>query len=89
MPRRAFCLKAASCELRQETEFLQPPDRSDWCGPYEHPQNAPLRTSPSAATTRRSATRASVEQRLRNLIGDDALQLRARRQIGYIAVIAR
>lgn len=32
--------------------------------------------------------RASLEQRLRNLIGDDALQLRARRQIGYIAVIA-
>jgi hypothetical protein len=30
----------------------------------------------------------SLEQRLRNLIGDDALQLRARRQIGYIAVIA-
>jgi nucleotidyltransferase AbiEii toxin of type IV toxin-antitoxin system len=32
--------------------------------------------------------KASLEQRLRNLIGDDALQLRARRQIGYIAVIA-
>lgn len=33
-------------------------------------------------------TRASLEQRLRNLIGDDDLQLRARRQVGYIAVIA-
>lgn len=32
--------------------------------------------------------RASLEQRLRNLIGEDALHLRARRQIGYIAVIA-
>lgn len=32
--------------------------------------------------------KASLEQRLRNLIGGDALQLRARRQIGYIAVIA-
>lgn len=32
--------------------------------------------------------RASLEQRLRNLIGEDALQLRARRQIGYIGVIA-
>lgn len=32
--------------------------------------------------------KASLEQRLRNLIGDDALQLRARRQIGHIAVIA-
>jgi hypothetical protein len=32
--------------------------------------------------------KASLEQRLRNLIGDDALQLRARREIGYIAVIA-
>ena len=27
--------------------------------------------------------KASLEQRPRNLIGDDALQLRARRQIGY------
>lgn len=32
--------------------------------------------------------KASLEQRLRNLISDDVLQLRARRQIGYIAVIA-
>lgn len=32
--------------------------------------------------------KASLEQRLRNVVGDDALQLRARRQIGYIAVIA-
>jgi hypothetical protein len=32
--------------------------------------------------------KASLEQRLRNLIGDDTLELRARRQIGYIAVIA-
>ena len=32
--------------------------------------------------------KASLEQRLRNLIGDDTLQLRARRQVGYIAVIA-
>lgn len=32
--------------------------------------------------------KAWLEQRLRNLIGDDALQLRARRQIGYIAVSA-
>lgn len=32
--------------------------------------------------------KASLQQRLRNLIGDDALQLRARRQLGYIAVIA-
>lgn len=33
-------------------------------------------------------TRASLDQRLRNIVGDDALQLRARRQIGYVAVIA-
>ena len=32
--------------------------------------------------------KASLEQRLRNLIGDHALQLRARRQIGYHAEIA-
>lgn len=33
-------------------------------------------------------TKGSLEQRLRNLVGDDALQLRTRRQIGYMAVIA-
>lgn len=33
-------------------------------------------------------TKASLEQRLRNIVGDDALQLRARRQVGYVAVIA-
>lgn len=33
-------------------------------------------------------TKASLEQRLRNIVDDDALQLRARRQIGYVAVIA-
>lgn len=32
--------------------------------------------------------KASLKRRLRNLIGDDALQLRARRQIGYVVVIA-
>lgn len=32
--------------------------------------------------------KASLQRRLRNLIDDDALQLRARRQISYIAVIA-
>lgn len=33
-------------------------------------------------------TKTSLEQRLRNVVGDEALQLRARRQIGYVAVIA-
>jgi Nucleotidyl transferase AbiEii toxin, Type IV TA system len=33
-------------------------------------------------------TRDSLEQRLRNIVRDDALQLRARRQIGYVAVVA-
>lgn len=33
-------------------------------------------------------TRASLEQRLRNVVADDRLQLRARRQIAYVAVIS-
>lgn len=33
-------------------------------------------------------TKGSLEQRLRNVVEDDALQLRTRRQIGYMAVIA-
>src|SRR3954467_14016544 len=40
------------------------------------------------ATTRRPRTSGSLEQRLRNMVEDGNLQLRTRRQIGYMAVIA-